>query len=119
MSALIQAQRAYDNQSDDAGEAWTAQSEAASVRLTALEQDPDAIERALNEIDCDHTDALMALRVQAHLTGNWDALQAEEATLVASVLTKRAKAEVVAEFEGRRARTASAFADRLCRRVSA
>lgn len=117
MATQQQAQRAYDNQSDTVGDWYTAQSEAASVRLSELKRDPAAIERALELIDCDHLDALMPLRVQAHLTGDWSAFQKQETTLLASYLTKRAKDEIADEFGERRGSTSNLFAARLARQA--
>jgi hypothetical protein len=117
MATQQQAQRAYDNQTDTVGDWYTAQSEAASVRLSELERDPAAIEQALELIDCDHAGALMPLRVQAHLTGDWSAFRQHESTLLASYLTKRAKDEIADEFGERRGSTGNLFGARLARQA--
>jgi hypothetical protein len=92
----------YDNETQDM--AHVALSEALSVRISEMEKDPDYIEMALNEIDCDLTDALMTIRVNAHLTGNYQAYYAYEAARVSQYLTKYAKNEIE---RGRATRCAS------------
>lgn len=103
---------------DTAGEAADAESEAVSVRLSEMEKDPDAIERAINGVDCDFTDELMALRIKAYMTGaaaDRKVLEDRESTLIAAELLKRARRQIADEFGSRRVRTAGSFADMLQR----
>jgi len=116
MSALQQAQRQYDSQHDEAGDRWDRYSEAVSERVSQLEKCTDAVERAINEVDCDHTEELTALRVKAFMTGrpaDKHALEAREHALIAAVLRRFAKRDVGDEVGPRIVRTAESFADLL------
>ncbi|SDX51988.1 hypothetical protein [Lysobacter enzymogenes] len=114
MASYHQAQRQYDSQHDAEGERWDRYSEAVSARVSELEKCPDAIERAINEVDCDHTDELMALRVKAFMTGrpaDRHALETRENALVTAVLLRFAKRDVGDETGYRKVRTAEAIGD--------
>lgn len=116
MASYQQAQRQYDSQHDAEGERWDRYSEAVSARVSELEKCPDAIERAINEVDCDHTDELMALRVKAYLTGrpaDRHALENREDALIAAVLLRFAKRDVGNEVGPRIVHAAESFADML------
>lgn len=109
---------AYDNWKtrDPEGDAWQALSEAVSVRVAEMHKDPEWIEKALNEIDCDFTDEMMALRVEAHISDSiavhWAYVDFEKSR-IAQYLLKFAKAEIEGERYNRCARTADMFANRL------
>lgn len=103
----------YDNETQDM--AGVAVNEVISVRVAEMEQDPEWIEKALNEADCDFTDELMRLRVQAHITDVWGPLRAFECARVAQYLLKFAKAEIEGAYYTRRSQTADLFANRLSR----
>ncbi|SDW93977.1 hypothetical protein [Lysobacter enzymogenes] len=114
MSALRQAQRQYDAEGDIQGERHDRYSEAVSKRVSELEKCPDAIERAINEVDCDHNEELMPLRVKAFMTGRQadrHALQAREDELINAVLLRFAKRDVGDETGYRKVRTAEAIGD--------
>jgi len=116
MATYQQAQRQYDGQHDAAGEQWGRYSEAVSARVSELEKCPDAVERAINEVDCDHTDELTALRVKAFMTGrpaDRHALETREKTLISAVLLRFAKHDIGDDAGGHRFRTSNTFADLL------
>lgn len=96
MASLNQAQRQYDSQYDVYGDMAAAEVEEISRRLSLLERDPDAIKQAIGEIEFEHGDELMKLRVRAFLT-NQDADRKvrddREAALITSSLLIRAKCE--------------------------
>lgn len=104
---------------DREGDAWQAQSEAVSLRVSEMHKDPEWIEKALNEIDCDYTDELMALRVKAQIApyskafDAWADLNNFEAARVAEYLLKFAKAEIEGARAKRCAQTADMFADKF------
>lgn len=98
---------------DREGDAWQAQSEAVSVSLSEMDGSPEWIEKALNEIDCDHTEELMALRVNAYLTDEYGPLIAYEKSRLAEYLLKFAKAEIEGARATRCAQTADMFADKF------
>ena len=103
----------YDNETQ--GMVYLTLDEAISALVAHMHRMPDDIERALNEIDCDLTDELMAIRVNAHLTGNWEAYFAYESARVSEYLLKIAKRDVANYNNNRCAQTADLFANRLSR----
>lgn len=122
MAALQQAQQHYDGQHDEAGDRWGRYSEAVSERVSQLERCPDAVERAINEVDCDHTEELMSLRVKAFMSGRQEdreALQARENELINAALRHFAKRDVGDEVGPRIVNTAESLADLLRRRLGA
>lgn len=122
MVALQQAQRQYDGQHDVAGDRWDRYSEAVSERVSYLEKCPDAVEMAINRVDCDHADELMTLRVKAFMSGRQEdreALQAREDELINTILRQFAKRDVGDEVGPRIVNTAESLADLIRRRMGA
>lgn len=107
---------AYDTwkTTDVEGDRWDRYSEAVSARVSELEKCPDAVERAINEVDCDHTEELTTLRVKAFMTGkpaDRHALEVRENALISAVLLRFAKRDVGDVVGPRIVRSAEAFAD--------